>query len=142
MISNKRWGLLPAKLCLTAFWEDMFILMIFFLFHLSSSCSFVCESLLGQLKAITSSSSLHSYHQSAIISNLQFLSIYQWLSVMWESTFQEHIPHYTLLTNIQCFYIIHLLTQAVLQWKNFYPNLKLTSIENLLETQKYVMKPN
>ena len=114
----------------------------FCLFHLSSSCSFVCESLLGQLKAITSSSSLHSYYQSAIISNLQFLSIYQWLSVIWESTFQEHIPHYTILMNIQCFYIIHLLTQAVLQWKNFYPNLKLTSIENLLESQKYVMKPN
>lgn len=114
----------------------------FCLFHLSPSCPFACESLLGQLKAITSSSSLHSYYQSALVSNLQFLSTYQWLSVIWESTFQELILHYTILTNIQCFYVIHLLTQAVLQWKNFYPYLKLTNIANILETQKYVMKPN
>lgn len=37
-------------------------------------------------------------------------------------------------------FIIYL--NLFLQWKIFYPNLELTNIENLLETQNYVMKHN
>lgn len=48
MICDKRWGSLPAKLCYTAFWKDTLITNDFSLFHLLSSCSFVCESLQGQ----------------------------------------------------------------------------------------------
>lgn len=51
----------------------------------------------------------------------------------WEATSQELTFHYTIFI----FYL-----NLFLQWKIFYLNLKLANSENLLETQKYVMKHN